>query len=119
MLPISIVDHIVSKSEEEISSDLLFDFISKSIEERFTLLSFLNIQNLTDSKFGELFDLYDQHPKYFFQYLPLDISFLKSIKDENKKIKDENVIFIYVTKIENYFINNISKIFIFYEDKLI
>lgn len=91
LLPISIVYRILSKSEEEISSDLLFDFISKSIEERYTLLTFLTIQNLNDSKYDELIDLYDQNQIYF-QYLPSNVSYLKSIKNENKKLKNENEI---------------------------
>lgn len=49
LLPISIVYRILSKSEE-IPNDLLFDFISKSIEERCTLFNFLIIQNLSDIK---------------------------------------------------------------------
>lgn len=87
LLPISIVYCILSKSEE-IPNDLLFDFISKSIEERCTLFNFLNIQNLSDIKLGELFDLYDQNPNCF-QYFPSNFGFLKSIITENKKMKTQ------------------------------
>lgn len=87
LLPISIVYRILSKSEE-IPNDLLFDFISKSIEERCTLFNFLNIQNLSDIKLGELFDLYDQNPNCF-QYFPSNFGFLKSIITENKKMKTQ------------------------------
>lgn len=48
-LPISIIYRILSKSEiENISSDLLFDFINASVEERYVLFHFLNIGKLND-----------------------------------------------------------------------
>lgn len=88
LLPVSIVYRIISKSTEEISSDLLFDFITKSIEKRCALLSFLNLSTLSDNKFGELIDLYGQN-QHFFQYLPPNLMLLKTIKDENKAIKTQ------------------------------
>lgn len=58
LIPISVIYRIISKSDKsQISSDLLFDFISKSIEERFTLFTFLSIQNLSKTKFDELCQL--------------------------------------------------------------
>ena len=77
-----------SKSTEEISGDLLFDFISKSIESRFPLFSFLNYNSLSDEKFSELIDLHGQNQHYF-QYLPPNLMYWKSIKDENKVIKNQ------------------------------
>lgn len=93
LLPISMVYRIISKSEE-ISSDLLFDFISKSIENRCTLFAFLNVENLSDSKLDELIGLYDQYKgdakNFYFQCLPTaNLKLLKTIKDENKSMKTQ------------------------------
>lgn len=88
LLPISVVYRILSKSTEEISGDLLFDFISKSIDSRFPLFSFLNYNSLSDEKLSELIDLHGQNQHYF-QYLPPNLMYLKSIKDENKVIKNQ------------------------------
>lgn len=86
LLPISIVYRIIEKSEQDkISNDLLFDFISESIEERFILFTFLNVYKLTRTKFDELFDLYNKTKdsnQNFFQHLPVDLLFIKSINDE-------------------------------------
>lgn len=59
-LPTSTIYRIVENIDNsQISSDLLYEFISKNIEERFALLLFLNLRNLSDEKFNGLHKLFE------------------------------------------------------------
>lgn len=89
-LPISIIYRIFSKSEiENISSDLLFDFINASVEERYVLFHFLNIGKLNDGKFDMLYKKYqiESKSKFIYQNIPVDLYYIKSMKDENASLK--------------------------------
>ena len=80
-LPISTIYRIIENSTHEISSDLLFDFIFDSISERYSLFNFLNIYNLSNSKFNEMCNKYTNGsiPKEYFQYLPNNLMYIKEL----------------------------------------
>lgn len=89
-LEISTVYRIIGKSAyQKIQSDLLLDFILKSIKDRHILFHYLSIQNLSDEKFNVLFQIYsnlnESDEKIYFQCLTFDLFYIKNLKDENKK----------------------------------
>lgn len=105
-LAVSTVYRIIEKSDiNEIQSDHLLDFISSSIKDRFPLFEFLKVEKLSDEKFSDLYQIYSNGfiEKCFFRYLPVNLSYIKllkdnidssknrikSLEDENKKLKDE------------------------------
>ncbi|KAK8880814.1 hypothetical protein M9Y10_003505 [Tritrichomonas musculus] len=95
-LPISTIYRIIEKSDaSQISSDLLYEFISKNINERFTLLLFLNLRNLSDEKFNSLHKLFESNKKTsinnFSPYLPIDLDYIKYLKDDNKIKEEHNI----------------------------
>lgn len=60
-LPISIIYRIIERSDkQQFPNNLLYDFISKNIEERNLLFLFLNIRKLTDEKFNSLYELFER-----------------------------------------------------------
>lgn len=89
-LQISTIYRIIKKSDtKNISSDLLYDFIAKSIKERCVLLHFLDIEKLSDEKLNEI--LYktqkeDEESNYY-QYLPINFKYIKTLRDENLQLK--------------------------------
>lgn len=90
-LSMATVYRIIEKNQEEqISSDLLYEFICKLKEERLPLLSFIDIQNLSDSKFEKLFDDYSKSDesmkKQYSLYLPCDLVLIHQMKEEKKSI---------------------------------
>lgn len=88
-LNVSTIFRIIEKSDiNQIKSDALFEFISKSIEERCCLLNFLDVKNLSDEKFEFLCKIYLQN-KSLFIYLPNDVVYLKKMMDLNKKNENE------------------------------
>ena len=55
-LPISMIYRIIKESSKtEINQNLLFDFINKNRKERYILFSFLNLHQLSESNFKELY----------------------------------------------------------------
>ena len=94
-LPVSLIFRIITKStEENISNDLLLDFISKSIEEYYCLFTFIDIQNLSTDNLNELIKLYnkrkDDSYQSYFQYFPPSFWYIKSINEENAKLDNKN-----------------------------
>ena len=91
--PASKVYRICEKSDTQISSDLLYDFIKKSVDERYILFRFLSIKNLSTEKFNDLCDrlLNNENSlsKRYFHYIPFDLLYLKEISDEKNKLKDK------------------------------
>lgn len=92
-LPISVLYRIIEKSRQNISDDYLFEFIKKSINERCVLLSFINIRNLSNQKFNELYEnlFTNQNNHKFVSYLPCDLHLLKTLKEENDQLKNNNL----------------------------
>lgn len=89
--PVSKVYRIIEKSDKKISSDSLYDFIKKSLNERYTLFTFLIIKDLSDEKFNDLCETYSNggFSKTYFQYLQCDLSYLKEIKDEKNEMRNK------------------------------
>lgn len=83
-LPVSTVYRILEKSDRNnIPSDLLFEYIAKSIEERFVLLCFIDVKSISDQKMNEMIELEKRSPLYF-QNMKCDLKYIRKIKDENK-----------------------------------
>lgn len=92
-LPLWLISNLVKKSVEDrkiqISNDLLFDFISKSIKDRYILLYYLDYQKLSDIKFDVFYqkitnlraDLYVLCKPF----LQCNIEYIKSLRDINQK----------------------------------
>ena len=85
-LPISIIYRIIkSSSTKEIDSNILYEFIENKKEERYVLFGFLNVDNLNDDKFNDLYQNYinDQKLKSkstntkYYEYLQHNIIFIK------------------------------------------
>lgn len=85
-LPVSIIYRMISKCNiQTLSMDLLFDFISNSINTRFSLLNFLDLQKLPESKFDELYEKYIESGKsYIYQHLPNNLDYINNLKNGNK-----------------------------------
>lgn len=86
-LPCSAIYRIFEKSDtQQISSDILYDFISKCIDERFLLFCFLNIRNLSDEKFNAMClnynDLKESNSMRYYDYLKIDFGYIKELKDD-------------------------------------
>lgn len=95
-LPTSTIYRIVENIDNsQISSDLLYEFISKNIEERFALLLFLNLRNLSDEKFNGLHKLFESQKEMktnnFTDYLPIDLDYIKYLRDDNKRKEELNI----------------------------
>ena len=99
-LPISTIHRIVNGCDKKlISHDELYDFISKSKNDRYPLYPFLCLQNLSDSKFNEFYYDFENENEnnssknayYFFS--SSNITYLKVLKYEIKKLlKEKNEI---------------------------
>lgn len=91
-LPISAIYRIIEKSYlKEISSDLLCDLIMKSIKERHILFTFVNIQDLSDSKFNEMYENYKNNSESskYYEYFKNDLTYLKTLKEMKKSLENE------------------------------
>lgn len=92
------IHRIIKKSDiKNISSDLLFNFISKSIRERCILFSFIDIQKLNDEKLKEISEKYEnEEENNYFQYLPINFKYINSLRIENsqcrKRIKELEIL---------------------------
>ena len=88
-LPISTIYRIIEKCDpHKISSDVLCEFIMKSIEKRHVLFSLLKLQNLSDNTFYKLFKCYLNNKKYY-DYIQSDLSYIKSLKDSKQKLEKD------------------------------
>ncbi|KAK8882947.1 hypothetical protein M9Y10_045593 [Tritrichomonas musculus] len=87
-LEISTIYNIIENCKKPIQMDLLYEFISKSIEERFILFYFLDLEKLSDSKFNELYENYEkvanQSNKSFYNYLPKNLEYIKKLKEAHE-----------------------------------
>ena len=111
-LPCSTIYRIFEKSDiQQISSDILYDFISKSLNERFLLFAFLNIRNLSDEKFNDMYlhsiDLKKFESINYYNYLNIDLGYIKELKDDIQKSKNQNDI---LCEKNNQFQNELSQL---------
>lgn len=93
-LPISTIHRILDKcNEKQNFNDLLYEFIVESIEERYTLFKFVRFQSLSEENFDKLCKNYidDDEAKthHYYQYLPIDLLYIKSIRDEKKSLEKQ------------------------------
>lgn len=93
-LPISIINRIFEKSSpEKIDHDMLYEFISNSIEQRHILYRFIDIQKLSDDKFDEMYNCYisqnDTKSNVYFHFLPNNLRYIKLFKERQKSLEDE------------------------------
>ena len=94
-LSISTIYRILSKSSHnEIESDLLYEFINESIEERHPFFSFLKYSTMSDQKFNELYSniskTSDSKSKHYYEYLRVDLEYIRRLKEENEYLIKEN-----------------------------
>lgn len=88
-LPISIIYRVIKNSDQKrISSNDLYKFIAQSIDKRYLLFSFLNIENLTENNFNDLCDnclkRKGTHESCFYDCLPVNLIYIKQLRDEQK-----------------------------------
>lgn len=91
-LPVSIIYNIIEKSDKtQLSPDLLFNFIKILFENLYILLNFLDLHNLSDQNFKELYGMYlnaqNSHIDQYFSFLPVNIHYIKSLKENMEQIK--------------------------------
>lgn len=91
-LPISVIHRIIQKSGgQNFSSDILYEFITESIESRSVLFSFIKIRDLSENNFDDLYKKFlsanENGSSIHFRYLSADIAFIKSLKEEKNKIQ--------------------------------
>lgn len=86
-LNISIIHRIISKSNIK-SSDSLYRFIANSIQDRHILFSFLDISNLSDSNFNNLYNDYVQRKNtptdFYYHYLNPNLAYIKKLRDDHE-----------------------------------
>lgn len=85
-LNISIISRIIEKSQKNVKSESLCEFISKSIDERYVLFTFIDIGKLSESNFNDLINGYLQRKSsaksFYYQYLPANLMYVKKLKDD-------------------------------------
>lgn len=85
-LPMATIYKIISSSSEPVENDLLYDFIKKSLDTRYVLFTFLNIENLSAERFNDLVMLLsncdDQSLRKYKLHIQYDLLYLKSKKDK-------------------------------------
>ena len=108
-LDTSSIHRIIEGSEGKFSSDALYEFIIKSIKDRYPLFEFLNIYSLSDENFNALFDLYNDNKSnpetnYYFYHLQVDLKSIREFRqnkqehdsqmenliEENKQLREDN-----------------------------
>ena len=88
-LPTATVYRLLELNQgERVSADLLYEFISKSKEDRFPLLSFLKLQEMSEPKLEKLFHDYSKSSETmknkYSQYLICDLVYIQQISEEKK-----------------------------------
>lgn len=72
-------------SSKDIKSDALYEFIAKSIDDRYILFTFLDIASLSDINFNDLYKGYlerkNTEKNFYYQYLPNNLMYVKQLKD--------------------------------------
>lgn len=94
-LHISTIYRIIERSDSKFNSNILYDFIMKSLNNRYILLKFLKLQELSSEKINDLYEKLhlSQDSKIYEQYLPsglYSISELRSeIKSKEKQLQEQ------------------------------
>ena len=88
-LPISVIYRIIQKAaQKQISSDLLYDFIKKSINKFCTLFSFLNFKNLSENKLVDLCE-FDDKSKADFGFLKCNLELVMNLIEQKKNLQNQ------------------------------
>ena len=91
LLPISIIYRIIEKSSK-INSDLLFNFIDKSITKYFVLLPFLDTETLSENQLERMIDAYsnsDLEVKKLFNHMNCQLSLIKKLKLHQTELEEK------------------------------
>lgn len=93
-LPIPQIYKIVAESDENYTNDILYDFIRKDIEKRCCLFELIELRDLSDEKFDDLYNVYisdKKIPKKCFDHLKINLDYLNEIrKCDIDQLKNEN-----------------------------
>ena len=98
-LPITKIYRIIEQIPKNIPSELLCNFIKESLDDRYILLTFVKMHEISDENFFDLCDKLlnseNSKQKIYVQYLGIDIAYLSSLRAENilqkKKIEESNL----------------------------
>lgn len=90
-LPISIIHRAVEKSDKkQISSDLLFEFIAKSIDKFCFLLTFLDLKGLSEKNLHELYKMYSKDSnKIHFDYLKCNLHYIIELVEKKNNLQNQ------------------------------
>lgn len=91
LLPISIIYRIIEKSSK-INSDLLFNFISKSITKYFVLLPFLDTETLSENQLERMIDAYsnsDLEVKKLFNHMNCQLGLINKLKVHQTELEEK------------------------------
>lgn len=95
-LPISTIYRILEQSDrKKIDQKHLFHFIKDKLDERSVLFSFMNIENIEEETFNELYLKYEEcksNERTRFEYFPINLRYIKemreTLKEKEKRIKN-------------------------------
>ncbi|KAK8880429.1 hypothetical protein M9Y10_003103 [Tritrichomonas musculus] len=98
-LPITKIYRIIEQIPKNIPSELLCNFIKESLDDRYILLTFVKMHEISDENFFDLCDKLlnseNSKQKIYVQYLGIDIAYLSSLRAENilqkQKIEESNL----------------------------
>lgn len=90
-LDISIINRIVDLSDKsKISSNLLYEFIKKSIEKFCILFAFIDIKKLDDEKLLDMNHAFlNESTKTFFMFLPCNVEYITELKISKKELQNK------------------------------
>lgn len=91
-LHISTIYRIIERSDGKFNSNILYDFIMKSLKDRYVLLKFLELRELSSEKINDLIDKLhlSQDAKIYEQYLPSGLHSISKLRDDIE-IKDKQI----------------------------
>lgn len=92
-LPIPTIYRILDESKEKFDHNMLVDFIFESIETRFIMLKFVELDKLREDKVYEMIQLIDKLDetikKIYLEYISFNLSFNKNMKIKYDQLFDE------------------------------
>ena len=88
-LPISVINQIIEMCEKKnVKSDSLYQFIKESIEERYILFIYIDLQSLSDENFKELATGFrENNSKSYYDYFKTDFTYLNSLREEKIELE--------------------------------
>ena len=90
-LSVSSVYRMIEKSDlEKISSELLYRYIINSIEKRYLLFQFVNIEKLTEESFDDIYHKYQNSKNTPFFTCFSNIEYIKELRNKIKLLEHQN-----------------------------